>query len=183
MNTKRIVTLALVMFSAVATTLAQSTRQIGAWSIYTIQASGKNTVMLQTAAVAQNGAAQDGSGVTTLSILCKNNKLSAIALHTDSGIDKHAVSYTEDVPLTPVVASIEGRNGASEKWAVTEKGHTFSPYSEVLQGKVNREWLQRLNGAHAVAFQLGGAEGDNNLQPTFHTEQLGEALAAAGCTN
>jgi hypothetical protein len=181
MNPKHIVTFALVMFSTAVTTLAQSTRQIGAWSIYTIQAGGKNTVMLQTAAVA-NGAVQDGSGVT-LSILCKNNRLSAIALHAETGIDKHAVNYTEDLPLTPVIASVEGHSDASEKWAVTENGHTFSPYSQVVQGKVNRQWLQRLNGASTVVFQVGGSEGGNALRPTFHTQQLQEALSAAACTN
>jgi hypothetical protein len=178
MNPKHIVTLALVMFSTAATTLAQSTRQIGAWSIYTVQADGKNTVMLQTAAVAQDGTVQNGSEATTLSILCRNNKLFAIALHSPSGIDKHAVSYIEETPTAPVVATVEGRTDTSEKWAVTEKGHTLSPYSEAVQGKVNRQWLQRLNGAHTVSFQVG-----NTLQPTFHTEQLEEALSAAGCTN
>jgi hypothetical protein len=182
MNFKRVACVALVVCSSSVMTFAQATRQIGAWSIYNLSQGSKSTVMLQTSAIPENGDARDGAEAATLNVLCKNNKVVAIALHTTSGVDKRAVSYIEAVPTVTIVPSIEGQVASSQKWAVSEKGHTLSPFSEVFQGKVNQQWMKRLNETHRVAFKVGGYQDELGSQPAFNTEQLGAALSSAGCT-
>jgi hypothetical protein len=180
MNMKRLACIAIFLPSVTAMTFAQATRQIGAWSVYTLPQGSKSTVMLQTHAVPQDGGTGDSSKAATLSVLCKNNKVVAIALHTTSGVDEHAVSYLGAVPTIPIDLSIAGQVTHSHGWAVSENGHTLSPFSEVFQGKLNREWLDRLNDAKRVAFAVRGSQAVD-LQPAFDTEQLGAALSSAGC--
>jgi hypothetical protein len=180
MNMKRLACVAIFLPSVTAMTFAQATRQIGAWSIYTLPQGNKSTVMLQTPAIPQDGDTRDTSKAATLSVLCKNNKVVAIALHTTPGVDGHAVSYVGAVPTIPINLSVAGQVTHSQSWAVSENGHTLSPFSEVFQGKLNREWLDRLNGAKRVAFVVRGS-GTLDLQPAFDTEQLGAALSSAGC--
>jgi hypothetical protein len=185
MNFKRVACVAfvaIVVSSSSVMTFAQATRQIGAWSIYNLSQGNKNTVMLQTSAIPENGDARDGAEAATLNVLCKNNKVVAIALHTTSSVEKRAVSYIEEVPTVTIVPSIEGQPASSQKWAVSEKGHTLSPFSEVFQGKLNQQWMKRLDGTHRVAFQVGGSQEELGLQPAFNTERLGAALSSAGCT-
>ena len=180
MNMKRVACAAIFMSSVTAMTFAQATRQIGAWSVYTLSQGNNNKVMLQTPAIRQDGDARDSSEAATLSVLCKNNKVVAIALHSTSGVDNHAVSYVEAVPTIPIDFSIAGRVTPSQKWAVSENGHTLSPFSEAFQGKLNRQWLERLNDAEQIAFVVRGSE-TLQLQPTFNTQQLGAALSSVGC--
>jgi hypothetical protein len=180
MKPSRIVCFALFVCGATAMTYAQSTQHIGSWSIYTIANVGKTSVMLQTPAIEQNADSGDGKAAVTLNVLCRNNKLVAIALHSAEGIDEHAFNDVQEVPTIQIVAS-NGGHVQAEKWAVTEKGHTLIPYSQFSQGKRNRQWLERLNAAQTVSFQLGGSQTRTSLQPSFHTEQLEEALSAAGC--
>jgi hypothetical protein len=180
MNMKRFACVAFFLPTVTAMTFAQATRQIGAWSIYTLSQGNKNTVMLQTPAIPQDGNTRDSSEAATLSVLCKNNKVVAIALRTTSGVDKHAVSYVGAVPTIPIDLSIAGQITHSQSWAVSENGHTLSPFSEAFQGKLNRQWLERLNDAERVAFTVRGSE-TLDLQPAFNTEQLGAALSSAGC--
>lgn len=183
MNAKRILTSVIFMSGIAAMTHAQSTSRVGPWSIYSVSVNGKTSVLLQTSALQQNDRGQDASNVTTLNVLCKNNKLQAVALHTTSGIDSRDVSYVTEFPTMPVVASIEGRIDSSENWAVSEKGHTLSPYSEIIQGRLNRQWLRRLNTAHTVSFRIGRSDGAEDMEPTFDTKDLSEALSSAGCAN
>jgi hypothetical protein len=180
MNMKRFACIAIFLPSVTAMTFAQATRQIGAWSIYTPSQGNKGTVMLQTSAIPQDGETKDSSEAATLDVLCKNNKVVAIALHTTSGVDKSAVSYTGAVPTIPINFSAAGQTTHSQSWAVSEGGHTLSPFSEAFQGKLNRQWLEHLNGAERVSFAVRGSE-TLKLQPAFNTEQLGAALSSAGC--
>jgi hypothetical protein len=183
MNLKRVACVtALVVSSSSLITFAQATQQVGAWSIYNFSQGNKSTVMLQTSAIPENSDGKEGAEAATLSVLCKSNKVVAIALHTTSGVDKRAVSYTEEVPMVTIVPSIEGQVASSQKWAVSEKGHTLSPFSEAFQGKVNHQWVERLNETHRVSFQVGGSQDELGAQPAFNTEQFGAALSAAGCT-
>jgi hypothetical protein len=182
MKTTRIAPLSLFLLAVTTMTFAQSARQIGAWSIYTGLESNNSTVLLQTPAVGFYSYAHDSSNGATLSVICKSHKVRAIALHTTSGTNKHAVNNTQDVPTTPVVAMIEGHVESHEMWGVSERGHTFYPFSDRVQGKVNRHWIARLNDAHTIAFRLSGPERDDSMQPTFDTQDLGEALASVGCT-
>lgn len=183
MNTRRIVALAFFLLAVTPMTFAESPHLIGAWNIYTRTAGSNSTVLLQTPAVGLYGDTEDGSTGSTLNVICKNHKLRAIALHTISGTNRHAVSDIQNVPTTPVVSIIEGQIDSSEEWGVSEKGHTFYPFSERFQRKVNKHWIERLSEAHTVVFRLNGSDRDDTMQPTFDTEDLWEALSSVGCTN
>jgi hypothetical protein len=182
MNVKRVACVAIFMSSVTAMTFAQATRQIGAWSIYTLSEGHRSKTMLQTTAIPQNDDDRDKSEAATLSVLCKSSKVVAIALHTNSGVDKNAISYVEEITLVPIVFSIAGRVSSSQNWAVSEKGHTLSPFSEVVQGRLNRHWIERLNETQRVVFQVGGSQEQLSPQRTFNTDQLGAALSSVGCT-
>ena len=177
MTAKRIVAFAVFIWGTAAIAVAQSTGQIGAWSISRTSVGFKSMVLLQTPALSRDGNAKGSPDAATLNVICKQGKLFAIALHTTFGIDKHAVSDISAVPTIRVVSLSEGHIDTSEKWAVSDKGHTFSPYSEVSQGQRNRYWLERLSGARTISIQLGGSEA------TFDTDKLLEAMSSAGCKN
>jgi hypothetical protein len=181
---KAIVTVAILSLVTAMPMLAQSPRQVGEWSIYT--PSGNQTrnhmVMVQATAVGEHDDASGNSRAAKLDIICKNDKVVAVALEPSSKVSKNTVSYDQEVPTTKVAFIVEGRIALSEPWAVADGGRTLSPYSEVFQGKLNRTWVERISGTDKVVLQLAGNEGDDLLTPTFDTAQLAEALSAAGCT-
>jgi beta-lactamase superfamily II metal-dependent hydrolase len=72
-------------------------------------------------------------GQAKLDVVCRNGKLSAIALEPSAAIEKSTLSFTGVVPTTRVGFSFEGQANQSEEWAVLDGGRTLSPYSEVLQ--------------------------------------------------
>ena len=174
--------LSLVTASAV---FAQSPQQVGAWSVYSPAGNGtaKNVVMLQTTAVGQHQDARGDVAPAKLDIVCKNNKVVAVALETGSRIDKRTVSYEQAVPTTAVVFTAgEGKSSLPEYWEVADGGRTLSPYSELYQAKLNRSWVERISGTPTVALQLNQKEGDDSLAPVFNTAQLSEALSSVSCT-
>ena len=158
-----------------AAAFAQSPNQVGSWSVYTStgNVTAKNVVMLQTTATSQ-----DRPGTTAkLDVICKNNKVVAIALETGSKLDRHVVSYTQEIPTAKVVFAVTGRVAVSETWAVADKGRTLTPYSQLLQSKLNRTWVERINGTETMDLQLGEKEA-----LTFDTQGLAAALESASCT-
>jgi hypothetical protein len=179
-----IVKVAILSLVTATTMFAESSRQVGTWSVYT--SSGNLTrnhmVILRTEAVGQERDARGNSVAAKLDIVCKNDKVVAVALETPSKIDKHTVSYSQAVPTTKVGFLVEGRIALSENWAVSDGGRTLSPYSELFQGKLNRTWVERISGTDKVVLQLNQNEGDELLAPTFNTAQLSDALSAVGCT-
>jgi hypothetical protein len=181
---KVITKLAILSLVTASTMFAESPKQVGAWSVYSPagNATGKNVVMLQTTAVGQQQDAEGSSAPAKLDIVCKNNRVAAIAVETGSSIDKHAVSYSQAVPTTKVVFVVEGKISVAENWAVADGGRTLSPYSELLQAKLNRTWLERISGTPKMVLQLNQKEGDESLAPAFDTAQLSDALTSVGCT-
>jgi hypothetical protein len=177
MTAKRILAFAIFVWGTAAIAVAQSTSHIGAWSINTTFVGDKSVVLLQTPALARDENGKGDPDAATLNVICKQGRLSAVAIHTTFGVDRHAVSDAAAVPTIRVVSMSEGHIATSEKWAVSERGHTFSPYSEVSQGQLNRYWLERLTGARTLTVQLGGSEA------TFDTEQLSSAMLSVGCRN
>jgi hypothetical protein len=164
-----------VIFALLSTAVAfaESPRQLGAWSIYT--ANDNHVVLLQSTSDAQGHPAK-------LDVVCRNGKLSAIALEPSVAIDKSAVSFTAVVPTTRVAYSLEGQAHQSEEWAVLDDGRTLSPYSEVLQRRLTRRWVERIAGMKKMGFQLDGKTAESLSQPTFETEELAEALSSVGCS-
>jgi hypothetical protein len=63
-----------------------------------------------------------------------------------------------------------------------DDGHTLSPYSEVVQGRLTRRWVERIAGTKKMGFQLDGKAGESLAQPTFETGELAEALSSVGCS-
>src|ERR1700742_2823119 len=98
---------------------AESPRQVGDWSVYTSAGNQthNNMVMLQTEAVGQHQDARGNSVTAKLDIVCKNDKIAAVALETSAKVDKHTISYSQAVPTAKVVFLAEGRIALSENWA------------------------------------------------------------------
>jgi hypothetical protein len=164
----------LVLLST-AVAFAESPKQFGAWSIYS--ANNKKVVLLQSTSNVQGQ-----PGQAKLDVVCRNGKLSAIALEPSAAIGKSALSLTGVVPTTRVAFSFEGQANQSEEWAVLDGGRTLSPYSEVLQGRLTRQWVERIAGMKQVGFQLDGKADESLGQPTFETGELAEALSSVGCS-
>jgi hypothetical protein len=167
-------TIILVLLST-AVAFAESPKQFGAWSIYS--ANNKKVVLLQTTSNVQGQPDQ-----AKLDVVCRNGKLSAIALEPSAAIGKSALSFTGVVPTTRVAFSFEGQANQSEEWAVLDGGRTLSPYSEALQGRLTRHWVERIAGMKQMGFQLDGKAGESLGQPTFETGELAEALSSVGCS-
>ena len=167
-------TIILVLLST-AVAFAESPKQFGAWSIYS--ANNKKVVLLQSTSNVQGQ-----PGQAKLDVVCRNGKLSAIALEPSAAIGKSALSLTGVVPTTRVAFSFEGQANQSEEWAVLDGGRTLSPYSEVLQSRLTRQWVERIAGMKQVGFQLDGKAGESLGQPTFETGELAEALSSVGCS-
>jgi hypothetical protein len=184
MKMKIINKFAILSLVTASTVFAQSPQQVGAWSVYSPDGNGtgKNVVMLQTTAVGQHQDADGNLVAVKLDIVCKNNRVAAIAVETGSSIDKHTVSFSQAVPTTKVVFVDEEKGSVSENWEVADGGRTLSPYSEVFQTKLNRTWVERISGTPKVVLQLNQKEGDDSLAPVFDTAQLSDALSSVGCT-
>src|SRR3984885_6317561 len=112
MKMKVINKFAILSLVTASTVFAQSPQQVGAWSVYSPAGNGtaKNVVMLQTTAVGQHQDARGDVAPAKLDIVCKNNKVVAVALETGSRIDKRTVSYEQAVPTTAVVFTGQGKS-------------------------------------------------------------------------
>jgi hypothetical protein len=177
-----ITTLAVLSLVTTAATFAQATRQVGPWSIYDAAGNTHKTTMLQTTSVDQQPAESGSAAPTKLDIICKNDKVAAIAVETKVKVNRRNEIYSQAVPTTRVVFTIEGQVSESENWAVADGGHTLYPYSELFQGKLNRIWVTRISGTRRLALRLNQTEGTESLAPAFDTADLAQALSAAGCT-
>lgn len=184
LNVKIINKLAILSLVTASTVFAQSPRQVGAWSIYTSagNVTGKNVVMLQTTAIGQPQDARGNLVSAKLDIICKNDRVAALAVETGSGINERSVNYSQAVPTTTVVFAVEGKSSLSENWEVADGGHTLSPYSQLFQAKLNRTWVKRISDTQKVVLQLNQKEGDGFLAPAFDTTELSEALSSVSCT-
>jgi len=176
-------TIKTLIFLLVSTAMgvSETPQQLGAWSVYPANGNhhSKHIVMLQTTSEAPGNPAQ-----AKLDVICKNGKLLAIALEPSLSIKESAIAFDGAVPLTQVVTIAEGQKHEHEyeNWAVLDRGRTLSPYSEALQGQLNRSWVERVSGTKTVSFQLAATEGTNSPRPTFNTSELAEALSAVGCS-
>jgi hypothetical protein len=184
MNMKVINKFAILSLVTASTMFAQTHQQVGAWSVYSPAANvtGKNVVMLQTMALGQHQDAEGNAVTAKLDVVCKNNRVVAIAVETGASIDKRTVSFSQAVPTTKVVFVAEGKSGVSENWEVADGGRTLSPYSELFQTKLNRTWVERISATPKMVLQLNQKEGDESLAPVFNTAQLSDALSSVGCS-
>ena len=158
---------------------SETPKQLGGWSVYTAgNAASKHAVLLQSTSEEQYEGVGGNQVQAKLDIICKNGKLSAIALEPQVTIQKSAMSFAGPVPVTRVNFSVNGQSNQSEKWAVLDGGRTLSPNSELLQGKLMRQWIERIAGTQKMVFNVDGA---SEAQSSFVTGELSEALASVGC--
>jgi hypothetical protein len=180
------ITAKTILFALISTAVAsaKTPQQVGAWSVYSTSGNlaSDQVVLLQTTSQGQYRDAQGNPVQAKLDVICKKGKLSGIALETNAEIEKSAMSFSGAVPTTRINFASEGGSSASENWAVSDRGYTVTPYSEVFQGKLTRYWAERLSGTQKIAFRFDGKAGEYLLQPTFSTGELSEALSSVGCT-
>jgi hypothetical protein len=182
MKKSTLVALASLVMSAV--TFAQSQHQVGAWSIYTTSGklTGNKMVLLQTTG---SGERQDSNGASRpakLDVVCKNNRVLAVAVEPGSKIDKHLVSYESLAPTVHLRFASAGMIEVSEDWAVTAGGRSLTPNSQFSQSSLNQTWVDRLSTTENMVMYIDRHEGDSLAQSTFDTRELTGALAAVGCT-
>jgi len=170
----------LVLFSS-AVGFSETPKQLGGWSVYPSNSNptSNREVLLQSTSAGQYKDAGGKQVQAKLDIICKNGKLFAIALEPQVKIQKSAMSFDGPVPMTRVNFSIDGRSNQSEKWAVLDGGRTLSPNSELLQGRLMRHWIERIAGTQKMVFQL---DGESEVQSSFATGELSEALSSVGCS-
>ncbi len=175
---------AIFVMLATAVGLAETPAQLGAWSIYPASGSqvSKHVVMLQSTSESQVRDADGKPLVAKLDVICKGGKITAIALEPSAPLLKSAVSFTSVVPTTRVLFVSEGQTIQPENWSVLDGGRTLAPYSELMQGKLIRRWVERISSSNHLGFQLDGNAGEQGAQPSFTTEKLSEALSSVGCS-
>jgi hypothetical protein len=175
-----------IIFVLISTAMgvAQTPKQIGAWSVYPTNGNltSNHVVLLQSTSEEQYKDAHGNPVQAKLDVICTKGKLFAIALEPNVAIAKSAMSFDGPVNTTRIAFSADGQSNQSENWAVLDGGRTLSPYSEVLQGKLMRRWIERISGTKKMGFQLDAKAGESLAQPTFETGELSEALSSVGCS-
>jgi hypothetical protein len=162
---------------------AQTPQTFGAWSVYQLASrGGQATILLQTKSLEQDEDAQGQPVVLKLDAVCKGGKLYQVAVETDTPVAKHAMNFSGAVPTTPVSFQVDGNGAEVQSWAVLDGGHTISPYSEVMQGKRNRSWIERVAGTDMLILEFRGGSQEDPIHARFNTTGISEALAAAGCS-
>ena len=174
--------LASLALSAVS--FAQSNHQVGAWSIYTTSGKlgGNKMALLQTTAPLDRKNSNGSSQSVKLDVVCKNNRVVAVAVEPASKLDKHLVSYDSEVPTVHLRFASVGMIEVSEDWAVADERRSLTPHAQISQGALIRTWVDRLSGTDKMVLFLDGRAGDSLAQSTFDTRDLTEALSAVGCT-
>ena len=137
-------------------------------------------VMLQTTAANDHPSPQQTSA-DKLDILCKDSKVLAIVVEPGLKINKRSISYDGPVPTVRLGFSTPGRLELYENWAVLAGGRNLSPYSQLLQHKLNEAWIGRLSDMPSVMIHLQGREADSPEGSTFDTRELSAALDTVGC--
>ena len=162
----------LMIFVLLATALAsaETPAPFGSWKIY--HAQGDRVFMVQTISTTSSA---------KLDVICRHGKFAAIAIEPDVMIDETALSFTTVVPTARLAFTLDDES-RSDKWAVTDNGHSLTPYSELSQGKVNRSWISRISDSKKLDVRLAGIACEMNEQPSFETESLSLALNSIGCS-
>jgi hypothetical protein len=162
---------------------AQTSQTFGAWSVYQLAGrNGQATTLLQTKSLEQEVDAQGQPVVLKLDAVCKGGKLYQVAVETDTPVAKHAMNFSGAVPTTSVSFEVNGNGPEVQSWAVLDSGHTVSPYSEVMQGKRNRSWIERVAGTDMLILEFRGGSQEDPIHARFNTTGISSALAAAGCS-
>ncbi len=161
---------------------AQTPQTSGAWSIYSLAGRHGQVTLLQTKSLEQAEDAQGEPVEIKLDAVCKEGKLYRVAVETDTPVSQQAMNFSGAVPTTPVSFQVNGNGPEAQSWAVLDGGHTISPYSEVMQGRKNRSWIERVAGTDTLILEFRGGSQEDPIHASFNTTGISEALAAAGCS-
>jgi hypothetical protein len=162
---------------------AQTSGKFEAWSVYPPAArNGETTTLLQTNSLESVQDAEGRPMAFKLDVICKKGKPYRVALETTTPVSKRAMNFSGEAVTTPVSFQADGSSPEVQSWAVLDNGHTISPYSELMQGKRNRSWIERLGGTNTLVLELPGVSSQNPIRVSFDTKGISEALAAAGCS-
>jgi hypothetical protein len=157
---------------------AQTNHQVGDWSIYTTSGklTGNKMALLQTTSSLDSQDSTASSQKVKLDVVCKNDRVVAVAVQPESKLDKHLVSYDSQVPTVHLRFTSVGMIEVSEDWAVAAGGHSLMPYAQLSQSSLNRTWVDRLSATDKMVLFLDGRAS------SFDTRELAQALSAVGCT-
>jgi hypothetical protein len=176
------VTTALLLLCTVMG-FAQTPQTFGAWSVYPLASRhGQATTLLQTMSLQQDEDAQGQPVVVKLDAVCKGGKLYQVAVETDIPVSRHAMNFSGAAPTTPVSFQANGNGPEVQSWAVLDGGHTVSPYSELMQGKRNHSWIERVAGTDTLILEFRGGLQEDPIHASFNTTGISQALAAVGCS-
>ncbi len=161
---------------------AQTTQTFGAWSVYQLAGrNGQATTLVQTNSLEQDENAQGQPVVLKLDAVCKGGKLYQVAVETDTPVAKHAMNFSGAVPTTQVSFQADANGPEMQTWAVLDRGYTVSPYSELMQEKKNRSWIERVAGTDTLILEFRGGSQEDPIHARFNTTGISQALSAVGC--
>jgi hypothetical protein len=162
---------------------AQTKQTFGSWSVYQLASrNGEATTLLQTSSLDQDENAQGEPVVLKLDAVCKAGKLYQVAVETDTPVARHAMNFSGAVPTTQVTFQADANGPEMQSWAVLDRGRTVSPYSELMQGKKNHSWIERVAGTDTLILEFHGGSQEDPIRARFNTTGISKALAAVGCT-
>jgi hypothetical protein len=149
---------------------AQTPQTFGAWSVYQIASrNGQATTLLQTSSLEQDVDAQGQPVVLKLDAVCKAGKLAQVAVETDTPVARHAMNFSGAVPTTRISLQADANGPEVQSWAVGNGGHTVSPYSELMQGKRNHSWIDRVAGTDTLVLEYRGGSQEDPIHARFNT--------------
>jgi hypothetical protein len=112
----------------------------------------------------------------------KGGKLYQVAVETDAPVARQAMNFSGAIATTPVSFQVDGNGMEVQSWEVLDGGHTVSPYSELMQGKRNRSWIERVGGTDMLILEFRGGSQEDPIHARFNTTGISQALAAVGCS-
>ncbi len=175
-----------VVFAQLATALvfSQTPQTVGAWSIYSSIDNGhhRSTTLIQTRSEEKYSNNTGQPVEAQMDAICVKGELMAVAVDTNSVVNKNSVNLSGPVDTIPVEFSLGNQPLQSESWAVLDHGRTLSPYAEILQGRRTRDWAARIAKSDKVVLHVGGLGNADSVKVTFNTTGLAQALSAAGCS-
>ena len=175
-----------VVFAQLATALvfSQTSQTVGEWSIYSSADKGhhRSVTLIQTKSEEKYSNNKGQPVEAQMDAICVKGELVAVAVDTNSVVNRGNVNLSGAVDTIPVDFSLGSRPLQSESWAVSDHGRTLSPYAEILQGRRTREWATRIANSDKIVLHVGGFRNADSVKVTFNTAGFSQALTAAGCS-
>jgi hypothetical protein len=86
------------------------------------------------------------------------------------------VSFNRGIATTRIGFVSDDATSQVEDWAVADGGKTLSVHSQMFEGKLQRQWIERLSSTKTMRFSF------DSQDSTFQTSKLAQALESAGCS-